>query len=168
MIRPKDSPSTRGYKLQVLFSFILYVRLSFCKHLGELSIFCQSLVEETRKGAFEYISRVVTSFDPRVVGDHSAVEKSYSTSAWKKFFNKYLSKDGMFLPDNHDSSGPDVNLRVAAPIIDLFSAPKEGESFQKQLPLEETSSNKKRIYLIGLALKYYTVQVLCRSCNGCA
>jgi len=32
----------------------------------------------------------------------------------------------MFLPDNHDSSGPDVNLRVAAPIIDLFSAPKEG------------------------------------------
>jgi hypothetical protein len=61
----------------------------------------------------------------------------------------------MFLPDNHDSSGPDVNLRVAAPIIDLFSAPKEGESFQKQLPLEETSSNKKRIYLIGIALKYY-------------
>jgi len=155
LIRPKDSSSTRGYKLQVLFSFILYVRLSFCKHLGELSIFCQSLVEETRKGAFEYISRVVTSFDPRVVGDHSAVEKSYSTSAWKKFFNKYLSKDGMFLPNRQNSSGPDVILRVSTPIEGFSSAVKEGESSQKQVFIEETSLNKKRIYLIGMALKYY-------------
>jgi hypothetical protein len=136
LIRPKDSPSTRGYKLQVLFSFILYVRLSLCKRLGELSIFRQSLVEETRKGAFEYISRVVTSFDPRVVGDHSAVEKSYSTSAWKKFFNKYLSKDGMFLPNRQNSSGPDVILRVSTPIEGFFSAVKEGESSQKKYLLK--------------------------------
>ncbi|KAK4527450.1 hypothetical protein GAYE_SCF40G5372 [Galdieria yellowstonensis] len=155
LIRPKDSPSTRGYKLQVLFSFILYVRLSFCKHLGELSIFFQSLVEEIRKGAFEYICRVVTSFDPRVVGDHSSGEKSYSTSAWKKFFDKYLSKDGMFLPNRQNSSGPDVILRVSTPIEGFSSAFKEGESSQKQVFIEETSLNKKRIYLIGMALKYY-------------
>jgi hypothetical protein len=57
----------------------------------------------------------------RLDEDHSSREKSYSTSAWKKFVDKYLSKDGMSLPNRHNFSGPDVILRVSAPIADLFS-----------------------------------------------
>jgi len=157
-ICPEDSPSTRGYKFEILFSLILYVRLSVCKQLGELGIFRQSLVEEIPKDADdEYISRIVPSFRSKIDGDHSAGEKSYSTSAWKKFFDKYLSKDGIFFPNRQNSSGPDVILRVSAPLDGVSSAPKEGQSSQKQISIEETSSDKKRIYSIGIALKYYNL-----------
>lgn len=155
LIRPEDSPSTRGYKFQVLFSFILYVRWSFCKQLGELSIFRQSLVEEIPNCTDEYISRVVPSFNATIDEEHSHSGKTCMTSAWKNFFDKYLSKDGIFLPDRHNSYGPDVILRVSAPMVDLSSAPQEDESSQKQVYMEKTSSEKDRICLIGIALKYY-------------
>ncbi|KAK4528845.1 hypothetical protein GAYE_SCF65G6792 [Galdieria yellowstonensis] len=133
LIRPEDSPSTRGYKFQVLFLLILYVRWSFCKQLGELSIFRQSLVKEIPNCTDEYIARVVPSFNATIDEEHSPSGKTYMTSAWKNFFDKYLSKDGIFLPDRHNSYGPDVILRVSAPMVDLSSSPQEDESSQKQV-----------------------------------
>jgi hypothetical protein len=111
--------------------YILYVRWSFCKRLGELSIFRQCLLDEIPKCENEYISRVVPSFSSKIDEDHSADDKSYSTSAWKKFFDQYLSKDGIILLSRQNSCGPDVILRVSVPINGVSSAPEEGKSSQK-------------------------------------
>ncbi|GJQ08873.1 hypothetical protein GpartN1_g664.t1 [Galdieria partita] len=40
-----DSPSSRGFKFEIIFTLILYVRWCFCSKLGELSIFRHSFIE---------------------------------------------------------------------------------------------------------------------------
>lgn len=69
-------------------------------------------------------------------------------------YDKYLSEDGIFLPNRDTFNGPDIFLRVSMPIHDSVFSPDELYSSLYQVPVD-TSSERKRVYLIGIALKYY-------------
>ncbi|GJQ16009.1 hypothetical protein GpartN1_g7800.t1 [Galdieria partita] len=156
-----DSPSSRGFKFEIIFTLILYVRWCFCSKLGELSIFRHSFVEhisiESTKtiGSLKVdpIPNYVPAFSSTVSGIDSANEETYHINTWKPFFEKYLSKDGIFIPIRQNSNGPDVLIRVTD-MKDNSVLAIQGESSSEQTPME-TETTKKRVYLIGIALKCF-------------
>ncbi|GJQ13915.1 hypothetical protein GpartN1_g5706.t1 [Galdieria partita] len=161
-----DSPSSRGFKFEIIFTLILYVRWCFCSKLGELSIFRHSFVEHISIESTETIGSLkvdpipnyVPAFSSTVSGIHSAREETYHGTAWKPFFEKYLSKDGIFIPIRQNSNGPDVLIRVTDMKNNSFLA-IQGESSSEQTPME-TETTKKRVYLIGIALKCFQLSSL--------
>ncbi|GJQ13972.1 hypothetical protein GpartN1_g5763.t1 [Galdieria partita] len=156
-----DSPSSRGFKFEIIFTLILYVRWCFCSKLGELSIFRHSFVEHISIESTETIDSLkvdpipnyVPAFSSTVSGIHSANEETYNVTAWKPFFEKYLSKDGIFVPIRQNSNGPDVLIRVTD-MKDNSVLVIQDESSSEQTPME-TETTKKRVYLIGIALKFF-------------
>ncbi|GJQ09014.1 hypothetical protein GpartN1_g805.t1 [Galdieria partita] len=156
-----DSPSSRGFKFEIIFTLILYVRWCFCSKLGELSILRHSFVEhisiESAKiiGSLKVdpIPNYVPAFSSPMSGIHSANEETYNVNAWKPFFEKYLSKDGIFVPIRQNSNGPDVLIRVTDMKNNSFLV-IQGESSSEQTPME-TKTTKERVYLIGIALKCF-------------
>eukprot|EP00871_Galdieria_phlegrea_P000437 jgi/Galph1/1394/GphlegSOOS_G86.1 len=46
MITQSDSPVSRGWKFEILFSLVLYLKLCFCSKLGEMGIFQKTFVED--------------------------------------------------------------------------------------------------------------------------
>jgi len=122
--------------------------------LGELSLFHQSFVEDIVFNANQYSVRSVPSFSSELKTKYSADEQSYSLNAWKDLYDKYLSEDGIFLPNKDNSCGPDILVRVSLPIDDDSSSSDEGCSSLTEM-LMDTSSKKRRVYLIGITLKYY-------------
>ncbi|GJQ10304.1 hypothetical protein GpartN1_g5160.t1 [Galdieria partita] len=152
---------SRGSKFEIIFTLILYVRWCFCSKLGELSIFRHSFIEhisiESTKtigsSKVDPIPNYVPAFSSAVSGIHSANEETYHVTAWKPFFEKYLSKDGIFVPIRQNSNGPDVLIRVTDMKDNSFLA-IQGESSSEQTPME-TETTKKRVYLIGIALKCF-------------
>ncbi|KAK4528389.1 hypothetical protein GAYE_SCF55G6330 [Galdieria yellowstonensis] len=151
---PPESPSSLGFRFKVIFALILYVRCSLCTRLGELDIFRQSFVENILLEAERCRVKVIPSFNVLQNTTHSANEELYSPSAWKEFYDKYLSKDGIFLPNKNNSAGPDIIVRVSVPIDASSSTPKKRQSSLTQVSMD-TSSKKRRVYLIGIALKCY-------------
>jgi len=151
---PRESPSSLGFRFEVIFALILYVRCSLCTRLGELDIFRQSFVENISLEAKKCRVKVIPSFNVLLNTTHSANEELYSPSAWKEFYDKYLSKDGIFLPNRNNSAGPDIIVRVSVPIDASSSTPKKRQSSLTQVSMD-TSSKKRRVYLIGIALKCY-------------
>ncbi|GJQ10447.1 hypothetical protein GpartN1_g2238.t1 [Galdieria partita] len=156
-----DSPSSRGFKFEIIFTLILYVRWCFCSKLGELSIFRHSFIEHISIQSAQTIGSLkvdpipnyVPAFSSTVSGIHSANEATYHVTAWKPFFEKYLSKDGIFVPIRQNSNGPDVLIRVTDMKGNSFLV-VQGESSSEQAPTE-TETTKKRVYLIGAALKCF-------------
>ncbi|GJQ14981.1 hypothetical protein GpartN1_g6772.t1 [Galdieria partita] len=156
-----DSLSSRGFKFEIIFTLILYVRWCFCSKLGELSIFRHSFAEHISIqstqtiGSLEMdpIPNYVPAFSSTVSRIHSANEETYHINTWKPFFEKYLSKDGIFVPIRQNSNGPDVLIRVTDMKDNSFLA-IQGESSSEQTPME-TETTKKRVYLIGIALKCF-------------
>ncbi|GJQ14980.1 hypothetical protein GpartN1_g6771.t1 [Galdieria partita] len=156
-----DSPSSRGFKFEIIFTLILYVRWCFCSKLEELSIFRHSFVEHISIESAETIGSLemdpipnyVPAFSSTMSGIHSANEETYHITAWKPFFEKYLSKDGIFVPIRQNSNGPDVLIRVTDMKGNSFLV-VQGESSSEQTPME-TETTKKRVYLIGAALKCF-------------
>ncbi|GJQ14487.1 hypothetical protein GpartN1_g6278.t1 [Galdieria partita] len=156
-----DSPSSRGFKFEIIFTLILYVRWCFCSKLGELSIFRHSFVEHISIESTQTIGSLkvdpipnyVPAFSSTVSRTHSANEATYHVNAWKPFFEKYLSKDGIFVPIRQNSNGPDVLIRVTDMKGNSFLAIQD-ESSSEQTPME-TETTKKRVYLIGAALKCF-------------
>ncbi|GJQ13833.1 hypothetical protein GpartN1_g5624.t1 [Galdieria partita] len=155
------SPSSRGFKFEIIFTLILYVRWCFCSKLGELSIFRHSFVEHISIESTQTIGSLkvdpipnyVPAFSSTVSRTHSANEATYHITAWKPFFEKYLSKDGIFVPIRQNSNGPDVLIRVTDMKGNSFLAIQD-ESSSEQTPME-TETTKKRVYLIGAALKCF-------------
>ncbi|EME29984.1 archaeal ATPase / transposase [Galdieria sulphuraria] len=163
-----DSPSSRGFKFEIIFTLILYVRWCFRSRLGELSLFRHSLVEDIpikvgRRvvGEFEKdpILKYVPALSSTVVGIHSASEETYHVSAWKPLFETCLSNDGIFIPTRQNSSGPDVLIRVTQTSDNSILIGQDASSVEQISMETETSAsdilNKRRIYLIGIALKCY-------------
>ncbi|GJQ13370.1 hypothetical protein GpartN1_g5161.t1 [Galdieria partita] len=156
-----DSPSSRGFKFEIIFTLILYVRWCFCSKLGELSIFRHSFIEHISIQSTQTIGSLkvdpipnyVPAFSSTVSRIHSAREETYNVNAWKPFFEKYLSKDGIFVPIRQNSSGPDVLIRVTDMKDNSFLV-IQGDSSSEQAPME-TETTKKRVYLIGIALKCF-------------
>ncbi|KAK4528176.1 hypothetical protein GAYE_SCF53G6111 [Galdieria yellowstonensis] len=151
---PPESPSSLGFRFKVIFALILYVRCSLCTRLGELDIFRQSFVENILLEAERCRVEVIPSFNVLLNTTHSANEEVYSPSAWKEFYDKYLSEDGIFLPNRNNSAGPDILVRVSVPIDASSSTSKKRQSSLTQVSMD-ISSKKRRVYLIGIALKCY-------------
>ncbi|KAK4526317.1 hypothetical protein GAYE_SCF22MG4231 [Galdieria yellowstonensis] len=151
---PAESRSSLGFRFEVIFAAILYVRCCLSRRLGELSIFHQSFVEDIVWEIEKCYVRTVPSFHSELKTSYSAKEQSYSPNAWKEFYDKFLSEDGIFLPNRLNSNGPDILVRVSVPIDDDSSSSDESGSSLTEM-LMDTSSKKRRVYLIGIALKYY-------------
>ncbi|GJQ14328.1 hypothetical protein GpartN1_g6119.t1 [Galdieria partita] len=156
-----DSLSSRGFKFEIIFTLILYVRWCFCSKLGELSIFRHSFVEHISIESTETIDSLkvdpipnyVPAFSSTVSRIHSANGATYHINTWKPFFEKYLSKDGIFVPIRQNSNGPEVLIRVTDMKDNSFLAIQD-ESSSEQTPME-TETTKKRVYLIGITLKCF-------------
>jgi len=149
-----ESPSSLRFRFKVVFASILYVRCSLSRQLGELSLFHQSFVENIVFNTDQCSVRTVPFFSSELKTKYSADEQSYSLNAWKDLYDKYLSEDGIFLPNKDNSCGPDILVRVSVPIDDDSSSSNEGYSSLTEM-LMDTSSKKRRVYLIGIALKCY-------------
>ncbi|KAK4525217.1 hypothetical protein GAYE_SCF08G3123 [Galdieria yellowstonensis] len=151
---PAESRSSLGFRFEVIFAATLYVRCCLSRRLGELSIFHESFVEDVVWEIEKCRVRTVPSFHSELKTDYSAEKRSYSPNAWKDLYDKYLSEDGIFLPNKDNSCGPDIFVRVSVPIDDDSSGSDEGCSSLTEM-LMYTSSKKRRVYLIGITLKYY-------------
>ncbi|KAK4528555.1 hypothetical protein GAYE_SCF61G6499 [Galdieria yellowstonensis] len=149
-----EASSSLRFRSKVIFASILYVRCSLSRQLGELSLFHQSFVENIVFNTDMCCVRSVPSFSSELTTKYSADEQSYSLNAWKDLYDKYLSEDGIFLPNKDNSCGPDILVRVSVPIDDGSSSSDEGYSSLTEM-FVETSSKKRRVYLIGIALKCY-------------
>ncbi|KAK4525595.1 hypothetical protein GAYE_SCF15G3504 [Galdieria yellowstonensis] len=151
---PVESLSSLGFRLKVIFASAFYVRCSLSRQLEELSLFHQSFVEDVVFNTDQCSVRTVASLSSELKTKYSADEQSYSPNAWKDLYDKYLSEDGIFLPNKDNSCGPDIFVRVSVPIDDDSSGSDEGCSSLTEM-LMYTSSKKRRVYLIGITLKYY-------------
>ncbi|KAK4525477.1 hypothetical protein GAYE_SCF12G3385 [Galdieria yellowstonensis] len=149
-----ESPSSLRFRFKVVFASILYVRCSLSRQLGELSLFRQSFVEDIVFNTDMCCVRSVPFFSSELTTKYSADEQSYSLNAWKDLYDKYLSEDGIFLPNKDNSCGPDILVRVSVPIDDGSSSSDESYSSLTEMFMD-TSSKKRRVYLIGIALKCY-------------
>ncbi|KAK4527023.1 hypothetical protein GAYE_SCF34G4944 [Galdieria yellowstonensis] len=151
---PVESLSSLGFRFKVIFASAFYVRCSLSRQLGELSLFHQSFVEDIVFNTDQCCVRSVPSLSSELKTKYNADERSYSLNAWKDLYDKYLSEDGIFLPNKDNSCGPDIFVRVSVPIDDDSSGSDEGCSSLTEM-LMDTSSKKRRVYLIGITLKYY-------------
>eukprot|EP00871_Galdieria_phlegrea_P002533 jgi/Galph1/3280/GphlegSOOS_G1934.1 len=101
MITQSDSPVSRGWKFEILFSLVLYLKLCFCSKLGEMGIFQKTFVEDyllvkvdgvqSRKPV--PLPEYVASFSSRVAREVSAAGLTYHPNAWNLFYDKFLSKE---------------------------------------------------------------------------
>eukprot|EP00871_Galdieria_phlegrea_P001575 jgi/Galph1/2418/GphlegSOOS_G1103.1 len=101
MIIQSDSPVSRGWKFEILFSLVLYLKLCFCSKLGEMGIFQKTFVEDyslvkvdgvqSRKPIplFQYVA----FFSSRVAREVSAVGLTNHPNAWNLFYKPFLSKE---------------------------------------------------------------------------
>ncbi|KAK4525694.1 hypothetical protein GAYE_SCF15G3603 [Galdieria yellowstonensis] len=151
---PAESRSSLGFRFEVIFAATLYVRCCLSRRLGELSIFHESFVEDVVWEIEKCRVRTVPSFHSELKTSYSAKEQSYSPNAWKEFYDKFLSEDGIFLPNRENSSGPDILVRVSVRRHDSSLSADESGSSLDQVAMD-TSSERTRVYLIGIALKYY-------------
>ncbi|KAK4524496.1 hypothetical protein GAYE_SCF04G2397 [Galdieria yellowstonensis] len=151
---PAESRSSLGFRFEVIFAATLYVRCCLSRRLGELSIFHESFVEDVVWEIEKCRVRTVPSFHSELKTDYSAKEQSYSPNAWKEFYDKFLSEDGIFLPNRENSNGPDILVRVSVRRHDSALSADESGSSLDQVAMD-TSSERTRVYLIGIALKYY-------------
>jgi len=139
---PVESLSSLGFRFKVIFASALYVRCSLSRHLGELSLFHQSFVEDIVFNANQYSVRSVPSFSSELKTKYSADEQSYSLNAWKDLYDKYLSEDGIFLPNKDNSCGPDILVRVSLPIDDDSSSSDEGCSSLTEMLMDTSSKSQ--------------------------
>ncbi|KAK4528326.1 hypothetical protein GAYE_SCF55G6266 [Galdieria yellowstonensis] len=151
---PAESRSSLGFRFEVIFAAILYVRCCLSRRLGELSIFHQSFVEDVVWEIEKCRVRTVPSFHSELKTSYSGKEQSYSPNAWKEFYDNCLSEDGIFLPNRENSNGPDILVRVSVRRHDSALSADESGSSLDQVAMD-TSSERTRVYLIGIALKYY-------------
>ncbi|KAK4523577.1 hypothetical protein GAYE_PCTG70G1473 [Galdieria yellowstonensis] len=151
---PAESRSSLGFRFEVIFAATLYVRCCLSRRLGELSIFHQSFVEDIVWEIEKCRVRTVPSFHSELKTDYSAEKRSYSPNAWKEFYYNCLSEDGIFLPNRENSNGPDILVRVSVRRHDSALSADESGSSLDQVAMD-TSSERTRVYLIGIALKYY-------------
>ncbi|KAK4528250.1 hypothetical protein GAYE_SCF54G6186 [Galdieria yellowstonensis] len=151
---PAESRSSLGFRFEVIFAATLYVRCCLSRRLGELSIFHESFVEDVVWEIEKCRVRTVPSFHSELKTSYSAEKRSYSPNAWKEFYDKFLSEDGVFLPNRENSNGPDILVRVSVRRHDSALSADESGSSLDQVAMD-TSSERTRVYLIGIALKYY-------------
>ncbi|KAK4527019.1 hypothetical protein GAYE_SCF31G4940 [Galdieria yellowstonensis] len=151
---PAESRSSLGFRFEVIFAATLYVRCCLSRRLGELSIFHESFVEDIVWEIEKCRVRTVPSFHSELKTSYSGKEQSYSPNAWKEFYDKFLSEDGIFLPNRENSNGPDILVRVSVRRHDSALSADESGSSLDQVAMD-TSSERTRVYLIGIALKYY-------------
>ncbi|KAK4522640.1 hypothetical protein GAYE_PCTG14G0530 [Galdieria yellowstonensis] len=151
---PVESPSSLRFRFKIIFAAILYVRCSLSRRLGELSLFHQSFVEDTVWEIEKCRVKTIPSFKFDFRTKYSDKEQSYAPNAWKDFYDKYLSEDGIFLPNRDNSNGPDILIRVSVPMHASSSSHNEGQSCLTPVSTH-TSSKRRRVYVIGITLKYY-------------
>eukprot|EP00871_Galdieria_phlegrea_P003483 jgi/Galph1/4135/GphlegSOOS_G42.1 len=162
MITQSDSPVSRGWKFEILFSLVLYLKLCFCSKLGEMGIFQKTFVEDyllvkvdgvqSRKSV--PLPEYVASLSSRVATEVSAAGSTYHPNAWNLFYDTFLSKkDGIFMPSSQHSRGPDLIIRLSEIVSEETTTSSQmADSTQ----LVTFSSQKEPIvYLIGISLKCY-------------
>jgi len=152
---------SRKSLFKIVFSLILYIRLSYCKRMGELSIFSNSLAENismqpgecSSSSNMELVVKNVSAFCFAV---DNLVNDIHSGNAWKLFYEQYLSRDGIYLSDQENSYGPGVLIRISD-FMQNSSITYEGDLSSKQASLETVSNSlqKQKTYLIGISLKCY-------------
>eukprot|EP00871_Galdieria_phlegrea_P003315 jgi/Galph1/3985/GphlegSOOS_G2670.1 len=156
------SPVSRGWKFEILFSLVLYLKLCFCSKLGEMGIFQKTFVEDyllvkvdgvqSRKSV--PLPEYVASLSSRVATEVSAAGSTYHPNAWNLFYDTFLSKkDGIFMPSSQHSRGPDLIIRLSEIVSEETTTSSQmADSTQ----LVTFSSQKEPIvYLIGISLKCY-------------
>jgi len=125
--------------------------------MGELSIFGNSLVENVSMQPGECSSssnmELVVKNVPAV---ENCVDDTHAGNAWKLFYEQYLSRDGIYLPEQENSYGSDVLIRITD-FMQNSSITYEGDPSSKQVFLETVSNSlqKQKTYLIGISLKCY-------------
>eukprot|EP00871_Galdieria_phlegrea_P003173 jgi/Galph1/3857/GphlegSOOS_G2538.1 len=147
------APVTRGIVFEILIALLLYLRLCFCSRLSMISIFRKTWVEDFEirgDGSMRmrrYRPSYVASFSSSVSGDISSTGQTFHPSAWKAFFDTYLSKeDGIFIPVTPQSRGPDLIVRISKQAETETNNPSS-------TPLNE--NRQEPIYVIGISLKCY-------------
>eukprot|EP00871_Galdieria_phlegrea_P000488 jgi/Galph1/143/GphlegSOOS_G4940.1 len=146
-------PVTRGIVFEILIALLLYLRLCFCSRLSMISIFRKTWVEDFEirgDGSMRmrrYRPSYVASFSSSVSGDISSTGQTFHPSAWKAFFDTYLSKeDGIFIPVTPQSRGPDLIVRIS----------KQAETETNNPSSTPLNKNRQEpIYVIGISLKCY-------------
>ncbi|KAK4527100.1 hypothetical protein GAYE_SCF34G5022 [Galdieria yellowstonensis] len=147
---------SRKSLFKIVFCLILYVRLSCCKRMGELSIFRRTLAENISMRSVECNSISNMELEVKNVpafcttaGD--SVDNADLSNAWKLFYEHYLSRDGIYLREEENSYGPGVLIRIYD-VMQSSSITCEGEPSSEQIsnPLQ-----KQKTYLIGISLKCY-------------
>eukprot|EP00871_Galdieria_phlegrea_P000500 jgi/Galph1/1450/GphlegSOOS_G10.1 len=147
------APVTRGIVFEILIALLLYLRLCFCSRLSMISIFRKTWVEDFEirgDGSMRmrrYRPSYVASFSSSVSGDISSTGQTFHPSAWKAFFDTYLSKeDGIFIPVTPQSRGPDLIVRIS----------KQAETETNNPSSTPLNKNRQEpIYVIGISLKCY-------------
>ncbi|KAK4526790.1 hypothetical protein GAYE_SCF28MG4707 [Galdieria yellowstonensis] len=143
-------------RFEIVFCLILYVRLSCCKRMGELSIFRRTLAENISMRSVECNSISNMELEVKNVpafctaaGD--SVDNADLSNAWKLFYEHYLSRDGIYLREEENSYGPGVLIRISD-VMQSSSITCEGEPSSEQIsnPLQ-----KQKTYLIGISMKCY-------------
>eukprot|EP00871_Galdieria_phlegrea_P000518 jgi/Galph1/1467/GphlegSOOS_G155.1 len=146
-------PVTRGIVFEILIALLLHLRLCFCSRLSMISIFRKTWVEDFEirgDGSMRmrrYRPSYVASFSSSVSGDISSTGQTFHPSAWKAFFDTYLSKeDGIFIPVTPQSRGPDLIVRIS----------KQAETETNNPSSTPLNKNRQEpIYVIGISLKCY-------------
>eukprot|EP00871_Galdieria_phlegrea_P003944 jgi/Galph1/4550/GphlegSOOS_G3203.1 len=147
------APVTRGIVFEILIALLLYLRLCFCSRLSMISMFRKTWVEDFEirgDGSMRmrrYRPSYVASFSSSVSGDISSTGQTFHPSAWKAFFDTYLSKeDGIFIPVTPQSRGPDLIVRIS----------KQAETETNNPSSTPLNKNRQEpIYVIGISLKCY-------------
>eukprot|EP00871_Galdieria_phlegrea_P003166 jgi/Galph1/3850/GphlegSOOS_G2541.1 len=97
-----------------------------------------------------YRPRYVASFHSSLAGEFSSSRETFHPSAWKSFFDTWLSqKDGFLISATHYSGGPEWILRVSKQPETEISTPSL---------ISLTEDTQAPIYLIGISLKCYDMK----------
>eukprot|EP00871_Galdieria_phlegrea_P003942 jgi/Galph1/4549/GphlegSOOS_G3204.1 len=151
-----DRLSSRGMIFETLMSLQLYLRLCFCSRLSEMSIFRKTWVENFVIGDVGsirmhlYRPRYVASFHSSLAGEFSSSRETFHPSAWKSFFDTWLSqKDGFLISATHYSGGPECILSVSKQPETEISTPSL---------ISLTEDTQAPIYLIDISLKCYDMK----------
>eukprot|EP00871_Galdieria_phlegrea_P003576 jgi/Galph1/4219/GphlegSOOS_G2837.1 len=162
MITQSDGPVSRGWKFEILFSLVLYLKLCFCSKLGEMGIFQKTFVEDyllvkvdgvqSRKPIplFQYVA----SFSSRVAREVSAAGLTYHPNAWNLFYEPFLSKeDGIFILSSQHSRGPDLIIRLSKNVTEETTTSSQMADSTQLVTF--SSQEEPIVYLIGISLKCY-------------
>eukprot|EP00871_Galdieria_phlegrea_P000486 jgi/Galph1/1438/GphlegSOOS_G131.1 len=97
-----------------------------------------------------YRPRYVASFHSSLAGEFSSSRETFHPSAWKSFFDTWLSqKDGFLISATHYSGGPECILRVSKQPETEISTPSL---------ISLTEDTQAPIYLIDISLKCYDMK----------